>query len=123
MRKEVKVVRTDKVEPVTPYQSTVKGFSAQRLVTKTRVGSEKLMVGVVDIEPNAEGYSWSYSEAEGNDEVYYVVKGKVRLHYDDRWVEAEEGDAIFLPAGWKYQLDNVQARPARLIYALTPPIE
>ncbi len=123
MRREVKVVNTDKVEAVTPYQSTVKGYSARRLVTKNRVGSDKLMVGVVDIEPNSKGYSWSYSEAEGNDEVYYVVKGKVKLHYDDKCVEAEEGDAIFLPAGWKYRLDNEQSEPARLIYALTPPIE
>ena len=123
MRKEVKVVSTDQVEAVTAYQSTVKGVSARRLVTKSRVGSDKLMVGVVDVEPDSKGYRWSYSEAEGNDEVYYVVKGKVRLHYDNKFVEAKEGDAIFLPAGWRYQLDNMQSKSARLIYALTPPIE
>jgi mannose-6-phosphate isomerase-like protein (cupin superfamily) len=123
MRKEVKVVNTDKIEAVTPYQCTVKGFKVRRVVTKRRVGSDKLMVGVIEIEPNCKGYSWAYSEEEGNDEVYYVLRGKVRLHYDGEYVDAKKGDAIFCPAGWQYQLDNRESEPAYLIYALTPPIE
>jgi mannose-6-phosphate isomerase-like protein (cupin superfamily) len=123
MKKEVKVVRTEDIMAVTPYQSEVKGYSARRLVTKKRMGSEKLMVGIVEIEPNAKGYRWSYSEAEGNDEVYYVLQGKIRLSYEERFIDARKGDAIFLPAGREYRLDNRQSRPARLIYALSPPIE
>jgi quercetin dioxygenase-like cupin family protein len=123
MKKEVKVVSKDETESVTPYQCTVKGFKVKRLVTKRRVGSDKLMVGMVLIEPDCKGYGWGYSEQEGNDEVYYVLKGKVRLHYNGKYVEAKEGDAIFLPAGWQYQLDNMESNPAVLLYALTPPIE
>ena len=123
MRNTVHVVSEKHVDAVTPYQSKVKGYRAKRLITKKRVGSERLMVGIIEIEPNSKGYSWAYSEAEGNDEVYYVLKGKVRLHYDDQYIDAEEGDAIFLPAGWKYQLDNEKPEMARLVYALTPPIE
>jgi mannose-6-phosphate isomerase-like protein (cupin superfamily) len=123
MKKEVRMIRTDDVAAVTPYQSAVKGYRARRLVTKEKVNSEKLMVGIVEIEPNAKGYRWSYTEAEGNDEVYYVLQGKVRLYYDDRSLDAEKGDAIFLPAGREYRLDNRLSRPARLIYALSPPIE
>jgi len=123
MGKEVKVVNIDEVEAVTPYQCTVGGFKVRRLVTKRGVGSDKLMVGVIEIEPYCKGYRWAYSEEEGNDEVYYVLGGKVRLHYDGGYVDAEKGDAIFLPAGRRYQLDNRESKPAYLIYALTPPIE
>ena len=64
MKKEVRMIRTDDVAAVTPYQSAVKGYRARRLVTKEKVNSEKLMVGIVEIEPNAKGYRWSYTEAE-----------------------------------------------------------
>ncbi len=123
MRKEVKVVHSDEVEMVTAYQSTVGGYKVKRLVTKKRVGSDRLMVGVLEIDPNRKGYRWSYSEEEGNDEVYYVASGKVRLYYDDKYVDAEEGDAIYMPAGWKFRLDNMGSKRVLLVYALTPPIE
>jgi mannose-6-phosphate isomerase-like protein (cupin superfamily) len=123
MKKDVRLVSADQVARVTPYQASVPGFAALRMITKRRTGSDKLMVGIVEIAPAAKGYSWSYSEAEGNDEVYYVLQGRVKLHYDGRCIVAGRGDAIFLPAGRHYTLANAQSRPARLLYALTPPIE
>jgi len=63
------------------------------------------MVGVLNIEPNSNGYGWFYSDEKGNSGVYYVLKGIIKFHYDSKFVETKEGDAIFLPAGWKYQGD------------------
>lgn len=123
MRKKVQVVRAGEVAPVVPYQSQVEGYQARRLVTRKRVGSERLMVGIVEIAPGARGYGWSYTERQGNDEVYYVLQGRVRLYYEEGHVDAQRGDALYLPAGWSYRLDNRQSRPARLLYALSPPIE
>lgn len=119
-KKEVKVVRVEDAPPVVPFQCVVKGFTVRRVITKKRTGSEKLTLGIAYIEPSCKGYKWAF---EDNDEVYYIVRGKITLHYGDNKVEAQEGDAVLLPAGLEYQLDNAGKEPVMLVYALTPPVE
>lgn len=120
MDKEVKVVRTEDVPQVTPLQCTADGFRVRRLITKKRLGSEKLMLGLSYIDPGCKGYKWTFNE---NDEVYYIIKGKITLHYDDKKVDAQEGDALLLPSGLRYQLDNAGTESVILVYVLNPPPE
>ena len=120
MDKEVKVVRTDDVPPVTPFQCTADGFRVRRLVTKKRLGSQKLMLGLSYIDPSCKGYKWTFKDS---DEVYYIVRGKITLHYNGKKVDAQEGDAVLLPSGLHYQLDNAGTEPVVLVYVLTPPPE
>jgi len=120
MKKEVekkpKIVNINEVEGIqlTPYDRV------RRLITKSREGSEKLMLGVSFIDPSNEPYSWSYVE---NDEVYFVVRGKLKIQWNDKEATAGEGDAVFLPAGWKYRVTNPGVEPTMIVYVLSPPIE
>lgn len=117
---EVKVVRTEDVPRVTPFQCTVHGFKVRRLITKKRLGSENLTLGISYVDPGCKGYRWTFKD---NDEVYYILKGKITLHYGDRKVDAQEGDAVLLPSGVNYELDNAGTEAAMIVYVLTPPIE
>lgn len=125
MDKEPKVVRSEDVPAVTPSvgdsgrETTVKGIKVKRLVTKKRVGSENLTLGITYLDAGSKGYKWTFGK---NDEVYYILKGKITLHYGDRTIDAQEGDAVFLPSGVSYQLDNGTEK-AMLVYVLTPGIE
>lgn len=116
MKKEPKIVNINEAEGIqlTPYDRV------RRLITKGREGSEKLMLGVSFMDPTNKPYSWSYSE---NDEVYFVVRGRLKLQWNDKEAIAEEGDAVFLPAGWKYRVRNPGVEPTMIVYVLSPPIE
>jgi len=120
MNKEPKVAGTEDAPLVTPFQCTVKGFKVRRLITKKRLGSEKLTLGISYIDPGCKGYRWTFKD---NDEVYYVLKGRITLHYDDKKLDARDGDAVLLPSGVEYQLDNAGTETAMIVYVLTPPIE
>lgn len=118
--KEVRVLAIEDAPAVMPLQCTVNGFRVRRVITKKQAGSENLMLGISYIDPGCEGYKWTF---EDKDEVYYIAKGKITLHYDRKEVHAEEGDAVFLPAGLEYQLDNAGTEPVMIVYVLSPPLE
>ncbi len=119
-RKEVRVVKVNDVDAVIPLMCDVKGFKVKRLITKGRENSDKLMLGVCFVEPRAKGYRWSFTD---KDEVYYVLRGRLRLKWDGNAVEFSEGDAVYLPAGYSYELENLSDEEAVIVYVLTPPIE
>ena len=98
----------------------VKGFRVKRLITRSREGSDKLMLGLCFIDPHASGYKWFFSD---KDEVYYVLKGRARLKWGGSSVEIKEGDAVYLPAGNEYELENLGDEEAVIVYVLSPPIE
>lgn len=89
------------------------------MITKKREDSSLLLLGVAMADPG-EGLSWCYEE---KDEVYFIVRGKITLKYGDEEVEAKEGDAVYLPMGWKYELKNTGTEPMMLVYVLSPAAE
>ncbi|MFQ5761899.1 MAG: cupin domain-containing protein [Candidatus Bathyarchaeia archaeon] len=97
-----------------------KPMVVRRFITRQRVGSEKLMLGVVRFEAGGGSYTWSFPE---NDEVYYIIKGSIALEWAEGKLEAKEGDAVFLPAGVTYTVTNATERETEIVYVLTPPIE
>lgn len=118
--KSVKVVNINDIEAVTPLMCDVSGFKVKRLITKRREGSDKLTLGLCFIEPKARGYRWSFRE---RDEVYYVLKGSVRLKWNLESVVLKEGDAAYLPAGYEYELENLTDSEVIIVYVITPPVE
>lgn len=119
MSKQVKVVKENEVNPV----SFGKGHKLRRLITKKRDGSDKIMLGISRMEPGFE-YIWtSGGPGEPEDELYYMIRGSIELFYDDKKVEAKEGEAVYLPAGYRYRSVVSSDEPAEIVYALTPPIE
>jgi ethanolamine utilization protein EutQ (cupin superfamily) len=119
MKKQVKVVRENEVNPV----SFGRGHELRRLITKKREGSDKIMLGISRMEPGFE-YIWtSGGLGEPEDEIYYMVQGRIELFCEDKKVEAKEGEAVYLPAGHRYRSVVSSDGPAVIVYALTPPIE
>ncbi|MEM0505492.1 MAG: cupin domain-containing protein [Sulfolobales archaeon] len=118
--KSVKVVNVNDVEAVIPLMCDVSGFKVKRLITRRREGSDKLTLGLCFIEPKARGYRWSFKE---KDEVYYVLRGSVRLRWDSASTVLKEGDAAYLPAGYEYELENLTDSEAVIVYVITPPVE
>lgn len=39
---------------------------------------------------------------EGQDELFYIVKGSLRIEFEDRAVELEEGDFLTVPSGVRH---------------------
>lgn len=55
------------------------------------------------------------------DAALYCIDGPITVNLVDMQesYQVEEGDTFFLPAGTKYQLVNFQARPVKMVFAIT----
>ncbi len=115
-KKSAKVVNVRDIESVTLSDS----IRVRRLITKGREGSDKIMFGVVFVEPGNKPLKWKY---EVEDEVYFILKGEVTIYCNNKKIKVKEGDAIYLPAGEKHGLINEGKESATIIYALSPPIQ
>ncbi len=109
-----------------------------RLITARDHGS-RLLLGASWSDPGERTNTWSFEPDDAAigaddhhygevDEFYYVVSGRFRLTWqrgegtDEVSGAAEFGpdDAVHLPPGWRYQLENVGAEPGFFIYGMTP---
>ena len=54
------------------------------------------------------------------DEMYYVLDGRVRFKADDRMFEAPTGSFMFIPRGTPHCFQNVGDAAARLLVMFTP---
>jgi mannose-6-phosphate isomerase-like protein (cupin superfamily) len=90
----------------------------KRLITKSREGSQNLMLGICFIDPGGEPFEFSYPD---KDEVYYMLTGKIIVHWDGNKTEVKAGDAVFFPAGGKYATYNEGPEPSYFVYCLYPP--
>jgi len=125
VNKEVKVVHSKDVESITPYGP--ESVRLKRLITKKRVGSERILFGKLLMEPGAQPFEWSTEPGSGvfagMDEVYYVLEGMIRIHWDGKAIEAKEGDVIYFPPGWKYKVENPGNERVIVLYATSPAFE
>ncbi len=55
-----------------------------------------------------------------NDELFYVLEGRMRFRVGDRTVEAGAGAFLFVPRGTVHAARNVGAGPVRLLTAFVP---
>ena len=82
------------------------------------------------MEPGDESNLWSSRETESSDEVghhygpveetYFIVRGHLRLRWDEGDLDLNANDSVYLAPGWHYQLKNVGDEPAFFVYGMTP---
>jgi len=53
-------------------------------------------------------------------ETYFVIRGRLRLTWDEGVLELGPDDSVYLAPGWAYQLENVGDEPAFFTYGMTP---
>lgn len=119
MRKPV-VVKAHEATQTIPFNCAADGFRVKRLITRSKEGSERILLGLLFIEPHSTGYSWSFPD---KDEAYYIMSGRVLLRFESQQIEAAAGDAIFLPSCIRYEMENAGPEMVVLVYAMSPPGE
>jgi mannose-6-phosphate isomerase-like protein (cupin superfamily) len=122
------VVSLDSVTPYEKDEAPTK-VKVARLVTRERCGGN-LLVGHCWMDPGDKTNVWSVHDEDDTtpdehwygplEETYYVLTGKLRLTWDEGEFELGPDDAVYLAAGWRYQLENIGDDQARLIYGLYP---
>ena len=90
MKKEVKVVDSNKMEPIIGKT----GSRLKRIITKEREGSDKITFSVSTIAGGID-----IKELFQSDAVHYMVEGKSTIEWDGNKVELTDGMAIYIPAG------------------------
>lgn len=100
-----------------------------RLVPRERCGSN-LLLGACWMDPGKETNTWSFkpedTTGEGDkyygevDETYFVVRGRLRLTWDEGALDIGSDDAVYLAPGWRYDLKNVGDEPAFFVYGMAP---
>jgi len=86
---------------------------------KDALGASELGLTVLELEPEAKGKEHGHS-GDGQEKIYYVVKGTVDIELDDETVTLEDGDAIRLDPEQTRQIHNHSDARATLILAGTP---
>jgi mannose-6-phosphate isomerase-like protein (cupin superfamily) len=115
--------------PVIPAAEAPTKVRIARLVTRDTCGSN-LLLGACWMDPGEETNMWSFADddrtAEGDkwygpvDETYFVVRGRLRLTWDEGELDIGPNDAVYLAPGWTYKLRNVGDEPAFFVYSMAP---
>lgn len=123
-----RVIPLDSV-PVIPAEDAPTRVRIARLVTRESCGSN-LLLGACWMNPGEETNVWSFETedrtAEGEtyygpvDETYFVIRGRLRLSWDEGELEMGPNDACYLAPGWRYRLRNVGDEPAFFVYGMAP---
>jgi mannose-6-phosphate isomerase-like protein (cupin superfamily) len=115
--------------PVIPAADAPTKVRIARLVTRERCGSN-LLLGACWMDPGDETNTWSSREtddvAEGDHwygpvhETYFIVRGHLRIWWDDGEADLRADDAFYLAPGHTYRLANVGDEPAFFVYGMVP---
>ena len=115
--------------PVIPAAQAVTKVRIARIVTRKRCGSN-LLLGASWLDPGEETNRWSSRDdddvAEGDhwygpvDETYFIIRGRLRLTWDEGHFDVGPDDSVYLAPGWTYHLKNIGDEPAFFVYGMTP---
>lgn len=120
-----------KLAELTPVDAAIAPTRVRinRVITREKHQSE-LTQGVCWMEPGEQTNRWSSREvfdpAEADhwygpvDETYYIIRGQLRLTWDEGVFELGPDDTVYLAPGWTYHLENVGTEPAFFVYNMTP---
>jgi mannose-6-phosphate isomerase-like protein (cupin superfamily) len=127
-RSRPQVVPLDSV-PVIPAEDAPTKVRIARLVTRERCGSN-LLLGACWMDPGEETNVWSFEDVDRTaagdkyygpvDETYFVLRGRLRLTWDEGELDIGPDDAVYLAPGWRYRLTNVGDEPAFFVYGMAP---
>jgi mannose-6-phosphate isomerase-like protein (cupin superfamily) len=115
--------------PVTPADQAVTKVRIARIVTRKRCGSN-LLLGASWLDPGEETNWWSSREDNDMsdddhwygpvDETYFIIRGRLRLTWDEGHFDVGPDDSVYLAPGWTYHLKNIGDEPAFFVYGMTP---
>ena len=120
-----------KLSDVTPVDANAAPTKVRicRIITRAEHQSE-LTQGVCWMDPGEETNRWSShetfdaSQAEHwygpVDETYYIIRGNLRLTWDEGVFDLGPDDTVYLAPGWTYHLQNVGEEQAFFVYNMTP---
>jgi quercetin dioxygenase-like cupin family protein len=104
---------TEDVDPLRLGTTTTARFVAPGWLTKGQFGLFRW-----DIEPRAGGadphFHRTFSES------FYVLSGTVALYDGETWVEASEGDFLYVPEGGVHGFKNNADEPASMLILFAP---
>lgn len=86
---------------------------------KDELDTEHLGFTILEMEPGAKGKRHSH-EADGQEEVYYVVNGEVEVSVEDDTVDLGSGEALRLDPGVERQIHNTGDERASMVLAGAP---
>ena len=66
------------------------------------------------------GGKLEYGAHPGFDETYVILKGRCILKIDGEYMEIQEGDIIYIPAGIKHSLDNSKGKDDLVLLTIWP---
>ena len=79
----------------------------------------KIRAVVSTLGPRAKGVKTDKVVIDpGQMKLFYVLEGKVALHYNGEAHQLEAGDSAYLDAGTPHGWENVGARPARALWVI-----
>jgi mannose-6-phosphate isomerase-like protein (cupin superfamily) len=115
--------------PVVPADEAPTKVRIARLVTRERHGSN-LLLGACWMDPGEKTNIWSFEDEDRTkpedtyygpvDETYFVIRGRLRLTWDEGELEIGPDDAVYLAPGWTYELENTGNEPAFFVYGMAP---
>lgn len=83
-----------------------------------QTGNAYSMTEIV-FQPGAQGTPTHRHHRE--DELYYVIEGKLEAHVGDQRVTLEAGSSLLLPRGIKHKVSPTGNVPTRVLMIITPP--
>lgn len=115
--------------PVTPAEQAVTKVRIARIITRKRCGSN-LLLGASWLDPGEETNWWSSRDDDDMseddhwygpvDETYFIIRGRLRLSWDEGHFDVGPDDSVYLAPGWTYHLKNIGDEPAFFVYGMTP---
>jgi mannose-6-phosphate isomerase-like protein (cupin superfamily) len=98
-----------------PHARTLKHLAAP-----WTIGSEKLWVGLSEVDPGSSSNRHSHAE---NEEVFYVVSGRGFVEVDDERQAVGPGSVVLVPAGSEHCLVNPGDEMLQVICSVSPAFE
>jgi mannose-6-phosphate isomerase-like protein (cupin superfamily) len=122
------VESADSVPALEASQSPI-GVKLARVITRTRHNSE-ITLGVCWVNPGEVTRWWSFEEEDQHrpdesfqgpkHETYFIVRGRLRLTWNEGAFDLKPNDAVYLAPGWHYQLQNIGDEPAFFVFNVWP---
>ena len=93
-----------------------KGVKSIRLITGPKDASDRFMMSLVTVEPGAN----SEGIYEDKDEALYILQGRLSLRWDGKVEVVGPSDAVFIPMGKRWNMENKEATDVKLIAVISP---
>ena len=98
---------------------TFDGSSERWAVLGAGLFQGKIRAVVTTLGPKSRGFTTEKVIIKpGQMKLFYVVEGKVALHYNGESHTLETGDSAYLDGGTPHGWENVGARPAKVLWVI-----